>query len=86
MSPIKFHDFSADKANNYCGFGLKSVSKIKKGEEIVKMSLTMGMVSNVMAEGLQAEGGGTDEDQEMHDALMRNTRGVSKAFFPTHPV
>lgn len=26
--PLKFHNFSADARNNYCGFGLKSVKSI----------------------------------------------------------
>jgi hypothetical protein len=25
MQPVKFHDFSLDKQNNYCGYGIKSI-------------------------------------------------------------
>jgi hypothetical protein len=33
--PIKFANFSGDKHNNYCGYGLKSINKIPKGENIL---------------------------------------------------
>ena len=34
LQPLKFYDFSGDKLNNYCGFGLKSITKISKGDVI----------------------------------------------------
>ena len=50
LEPLKFHDFSGDKSNNYCGYGLKNIEKINKGDDIVSMSLEMGLVSNVMVD------------------------------------
>jgi hypothetical protein len=34
IEPLKFYDFSGDKQSNYCGFGLKNISKIYKGDVI----------------------------------------------------
>lgn len=50
LEPLKFHDFSGDKTNNYCGYGLKNIEKINKGDDIISMSLEMGLVSNVMVD------------------------------------
>jgi len=37
--PLKFADFSAEKEANYCGYGLKSINQVPKGEVLFKMSL-----------------------------------------------
>lgn len=53
--PIKYHNFSAEPENNYSGFGLKSVLAIGQGEQIVKMSADMGLISNVLVESNENE-------------------------------
>jgi hypothetical protein len=47
---LKFHDFSGDKENNYCGYGLKSIGPIKKGDTLAQISAEMGLVSNVLVD------------------------------------
>jgi hypothetical protein len=39
FEPLAFADYSAESDQNYCGYGLKSIKKINKGDEIAKISL-----------------------------------------------
>ena len=86
LEPLKFHDFSGDRQSNYCGYGLKNIQKINKGDDIVSMALEMGLVSNILVdEGRhypEINEHGVDEDQELLDQLLANTKKVSKTFFP----
>jgi len=70
--PIKFHDFSEDKEENYCGYGLKSVKQIKKGEAIADISTDLGLVSDILDDGIQSEklsegDFSNDQDHLLHD-------------------
>lgn len=49
---LKFHDFSGDKSNNYCGFGLKTIQAIDKGDMVFRQSVEMGLVSNMISSDL----------------------------------
>jgi len=53
--PLKFHNFSSDSQNNYCGFGLKSIRAIEKGACVAQMSADMGMVSNILVDRQQSD-------------------------------
>lgn len=50
FQPVKFHDFSGEKAYNYCGFGLKNLKNIDKGERVLSMSMEMGLASNLLVD------------------------------------
>jgi hypothetical protein len=59
---------------------------MKKGDDIVSMSLEMGLVSNVLVD----EGRhypdinelGVDKDQHLLDQILENTKKVSTTLFP----
>lgn len=82
LHPIGFYDFSAEKANNYAGFGLKSIQKIPANEDIIRMSLDMGLVSNVIVEDYSAKEAEQDQDDELLKEITGYTETVSKRFFP----
>lgn len=84
LHPIKFHDFSTDKTKNYSGFGLKSIKKISGKDEILKMSLEMGLISNVLVENFDKSEPqeNLDEDDQLLQAIMDHTESLSKRVFP----
>ena len=78
LHPFKVHDFSQDSKNNYSGYGLKSITKIPKGEVILKMDVTMGLVSNQFAHSDKHE----QEDDGIHDQILRNTAEAARIAVP----
>ena len=79
--PLKFHNFSGDLANNFCGFGLKSVQPISKSDDIIKMSTQMGLISNILVDDQHTQG-----DDELLKEILGHTENVSQTFFPADTV
>ena len=79
--PVKFHDFSGDKQNNFCGFGLKSVLNINKGDVIAQLSTEMGLVSNVFVDQDAYTSDESDNEQQLLDQIIQNTKAVTQLHF-----
>lgn len=69
--PIKFHDFSADKSKNYSGYGIKSIYNIREKDDVMMMSLDMGLVSNVLVDSFDDVEKNSDEQPDEDDLLLK---------------
>ncbi len=85
---LSFHDYSQDKLNNFAGYGLKTVQPIKEGEEILKISTQLGLVSDIFIEEmaeerarLTAEELADNPEHEFLDTIMKESKRVSQLFF-----
>ena len=79
--PIHFHDYSNDRKSNYCGFGLKSIKEIKEKEEILKISLDLGLVSNNLVDEPPKSEQTSKEDDNLFSHIMSYTETLSKNIF-----
>ena len=74
-TPIKFANYSSNKAENYSGYGLQSITPISKDSQVIKISPQMGLVSNILVDN---EGSGMESgDEDLVSKIMENTDKVS---------
>ena len=63
QQPLAFGDFNGD--NKCMGYGLKTISNIQQGEDILLLKTDMCMTSNQLADSLS----GNSADNELYEAL-----------------
>ena len=72
-------DYSESQANNYAGYGLRAVNDIQKGSLIGRISLDLGLVSNMLVD---SDGNETDDD-ELLTSLTQHTHNIAERLFPS---